>query len=148
MKKELIKMKACNKFIFLMLIIISSVICNNVNANTIIKCSGLKKTIDPMLLVPGGVVENFIEFNISEINGFFVITGANIPYNKFQITTRTDDTLISNTKDQQGYEWLINLNRYSGEINLFRSIKNIIDGSLIVNIILRNGFCQKQEKLM
>lgn len=131
-----------------MLIIISCGICNNVSANTIIKCSGLKKTIDPMLLVPGGVVENFIEFNISEINGFFVITGANIPYNKFKITTRTDDTLISNTKDQQGYDWLINLNRYSGEINLFRSIKNIIDDSLMVNIILRNGFCQKQEKLM
>ena len=136
------------KYIFLILITIYLNILNIASANIIIKCSGVKKTIDAMLLVPGGVVENFIEFNISETNGFFIITGANIPYNKFQITTRTDDALISNTKDQQGYDWLINLNRYSGEINLFRSIKNNIDGSVMVNIILRNGYCQKREKLM
>jgi hypothetical protein len=133
------------KYLFLTLFIISSSIFNDARANTIIKCSGVKTTVNAMLRVPE--VKSFIEFTISENNGFLVIIGANIPVYRFPITLRADDALGSMVKDTQNYDWLVNFYRYSGEIYIYRSSVNTIYHNVMVQIMIK-GNCKKHEKLM
>ena len=131
-------------FSLLILISISSSIIPNAEAITSVQCSGVKKTFDGSSYQ--GVFDNFIEFSIAEDNGYLLILGANIPYSLFEITTRTEDSLISNSIDAEGYEWLVTFNRYTGEISFFRSY-NLL-GSMNVSIAFSNGICKRQERIL
>ena len=135
------------KSIFLNLFIILNLLVQPgfINADDKIKCFGKKQKRE---LVPGGFVENFINFEISSTNGFLNVYGAGLPYTGFKITTSTDEKLISKVVDKEGYTWFIIFNRYSGEFYLDRTQESDFSQYPLFDFIISDSFCKKKERIL
>ncbi len=114
-----------------------------------ISCSGLLTEFVPTSRE--GVIRSNVTFEVSEIGQRLVIMGIVLPYTSFPLTAKTDDMLISNSTDQKGNGWLVNIERYTGRFYLAETMRKdlpSLSGEPMVIRVISPAFCKKIEKVL
>jgi hypothetical protein len=121
--------------------------------NLVVECEG-KKTINAIYagVIPpprSGQIESWAKFQVSRTGKILRISGANIQYDQFNISSVSDDYIDVENMDRDGDRWMIRLDRASGEFSLFESRPSGF-GSLNERTVLTmiQALCKKKERLL